>query len=47
MLRNGEHAKLVQEMLDHSTIAIMIAVNSCVLQNIRQDVVERFGTLLL
>jgi integrase len=45
MLQNGEHPKLVQEMLGHATIAITMDTYSHVLPNMQRDAVERLGEL--
>jgi integrase len=47
MLRNGEHPKVVQEMLGHATIAITMDTYSHVLPNMQRDAVERLGALLM
>ena len=46
MLQNGEHPKVVQEMLGHATIAITMDTYSHVLPNMQRDAVERLGILL-
>jgi integrase len=46
MLQNGEHPKVVQEMLGHATIAITMDTYSHVLPNMQRDAVARLGTLL-
>jgi site-specific recombinase XerD len=46
MLQNGEHPKVVQEMLGHATIAITMDTYSHVLPNMQQEAVNRLGTLL-
>ena len=48
MLQNGEHPKVVQEMLGHATIAITMDTYSHVLPNMQRDAVERLrGPALL
>jgi integrase len=47
MLRNGEHPKVVQEMLGHATIAITMDTYSHVLPNMQREAVERLGELLM
>jgi site-specific recombinase XerD len=46
MLQNGEHPKVVQEMLGHATIAITMDTYSHVLLNMQRDAVDRLGVLL-
>src|SRR5215213_739164 len=46
MLQNGEHPKVVQEMLGHAMIAITLDTYSHVLPNMQCDAVARLGTLL-
>ncbi len=46
MLRNGEHPKVVQEMLGHATIAITMDTYSHVLPNMQRDAVDRLEELL-
>jgi integrase len=46
MLQNGEHPKVVQEMLGHATIAITMDTYSHVLPNMQRDAVDRLGVLL-
>jgi integrase len=46
MLQNGEHPKVVQEMLGHASIAITMDTYSHVLPNMQQDAVSRLGALL-
>jgi integrase len=46
MLQNGEHPKVVQEMLGHATIAITMDTYSHVLPNMQRSAVERLGELL-
>jgi integrase len=46
MLQNGEHPKVVQEMLGHATISIMLDTYSHVLPTMQHDAVSRLGTLL-
>jgi integrase len=46
MLQNGEHPKVVQEMLGHASIAITLDTYSHVLPNMQQDAVNRLGALL-
>jgi integrase len=46
MLQNGEHPKVVQEMLGHATIAITMDTYSHVLPNMQRDAVSRLGALL-
>ena len=46
MLQNGEHPKVVQEMLGHATISITLDIYSHVLPNMQSAAVERLGTLL-
>jgi integrase len=46
MLQNGEHPKVLQEMLGHATIAITMDTYSHVLPNMQRDAVARLGTLL-
>jgi integrase len=46
MLQNGEHPKVVQEMLGHATIAITMDTYSHVLRNMQRVAVERLGELL-
>ena len=46
MLQNGEHPKVVQEMLGHATIAITLDTYSHVLPNMQRDAVDRLGVLL-
>ena len=46
MLQNGEHPKVVQEMLGHASIAITMDTYSHVLPNMQRDAVDRLGTLL-
>jgi integrase len=46
MLQNGEHPKVVQEMLGHATIAITMDTYSHVLPNMQRDAVDRLGLLL-
>jgi integrase len=46
MLQNGEHPKVVQEMLAHATIAITMDTYSHVLPNMQRDAVDRLEVLL-
>ncbi len=46
MLQNGEHPKVVQEMLGHATIAITMDTYSHVLPNMQRDAVDRLEVLL-
>jgi integrase len=46
MLQNGEHPKVVQEMLGHATISITLDIYSHVLPNMQSAAVERLGALL-
>ena len=46
MLQNGEHPKVVQEMLGHATIAITMDTYSHVLPNMQSDAVNRLEVLL-
>jgi integrase len=46
MLQNGEHPKVVQEMLGHATIAITMDTYSHVLPNMQREAVARLGVLL-
>ena len=46
MLQNGEHPKIVQEMLGHATIAITMDTYSHVLPNMQREAVARLGVLL-
>jgi integrase len=46
MLQNGEHPKVVQEMLGHATIAITMDTYSHVLPDMQRDAVARLGVLL-
>jgi Phage integrase family len=43
MLQNGEHPKVVQEMLGHATIAITMDTYSHVLPNMQREAVARGG----
>jgi len=46
MLQNGEHPKVVQEMLGHASIAITMDTYAHVLPNMQRDAVDRLGMLL-
>ncbi len=46
ILRNGEHPKVVQEMLSHATIAITMDTYSHLLPNMQREAAARLGSLL-
>jgi integrase len=46
MLQNGEHPKVVQEMLGHATISITLDTYSHVLPTMQHDAINRLGALL-
>ncbi len=46
MLSNGEHPKIVQEMLGHAQISLTLDTYSHVLPSMQDEAVGRFGELL-
>ena len=45
-LAAGEHPKVVQELLGHSTMAVTMAVYSHVIPSLKRDAADRMGALL-